>query len=502
MGTVRARPLALPMFAFVLVLVLALAPTSLQARNDYPDGAIVTEDSIIVEAWDSTRHRRSAVVPSANTVSSSRLSLPHPPCFTAAGLLGRCTSFRECYPYFKIPDIPTFGTWMFGNQDSCSYFGEQIRQTFGVCCTSPVVSSPAGETRPAEARPAEIRPAAARPAINLDNWPPTIPPLPTHPPNHTPATHPPHFGIPGIPGVTKPSSDYTTTKNPWTTTWGTKPTKTTTQKPWHPTVATTTTTSQVMGDPAYSGSCGAKNGYQDQERIVGGQNADLYEWPWIAVLFNGGRQFCGGTLIDDDTILTAAHCVASMSSWDVSRLTVRLGDHNIKTNTEVMHIEKRAKRVVRHRNFDMRTLYYDVAVITMDSPVAFTKRIRPICLPTGGATYAGKTATVIGWGSLRESGPQPAVLQKVSIPIWTNAECRAKYGAAAPGGIVDHMLCAGMDNKDSCSGDSGGPLMVVENGKWTQVGIVSWGIGCGKGQYPGVYSRVTDLLPWIKKNAQ
>lgn len=83
--------------------------------------------------------------------------------------------------------------------------------------------------------------------------------------------------------------------------------------------------------------------------------------------------------------------------------------------------------------------------------MTFSKEIRPICLPGGGAGNAGQTATVIGWGSLRESGPQPSILQEVNIPIWSNSECRAKYGHAAPGGIVDHMLCAGQANKDSCS---------------------------------------------------
>jgi len=97
------------------------------------------------------------------------------------------------------------------------------------------------------------------------------------------------------------------------------------------------------------------------------------------------------------------------------------------------------------------------------------------------------------------SGPQPAVLQEVTIPVWSNTECRLKYGAAAPGGIVESFLCAGQASRDSCSGDSGGPLM-INDGKWTQVGVVSWGIGCGKGQYPGVYTRVTSFMPWIRKN--
>nr|CAD7578143.1 unnamed protein product [Timema californicum] len=198
----------------------------------------------------------------------------------------------------------------------------------------------------------------------------------------------------------------------------------------------------------------------------------------MAALFNSGRQFCGGSLIDSTHILTAAHCVAHMSSWDVSRVTVRLGDHNIKTNSEVRHIEKKVKRVVRHRGFDSRTLlvnalvmlsstaedgeievrisagelrYNDLAILTMDSAVSFTKQIHPICLPSGKALYNGQTATVIGWGSLRESGPQPAVLQEVSIPVWTNSECKAKYGNAAPGGIVEHFLCAGQAGRDSCS---------------------------------------------------
>lgn len=161
----------------------------------------------------------------------------------------------------------------------------------------------------------------------------------------------------------------------------------------------------------------------------------------------------------------------SMTPWDVARVTVRLGDHNIKSNFEVAHVEKKVIRVVRHRNFDGRTLYSDIAILTLDAPVQYTTAIRPVCLPAASRQYSGEVATVIGWGSLRESkcfgrgsgrfqqsyrtlfsdGPQPAILQKVSVPIWSNELCRYKYGAAAPGGIIDSMLCAGQDSKDSCS---------------------------------------------------
>ncbi|KAL0278938.1 UNVERIFIED_CONTAM: hypothetical protein PYX00_000614 [Menopon gallinae] len=424
------------------------------------------------------------------------------PCITSQGKLGRCTSFRACYPYFKLPDLTNWESWVLGVYDTCSYFTENGEQNNNVGRPVPPQTTTTTTTTTSRPDPSTLNPIPP-------NWPP---PIPTHPPDHTIPplpTHPPSPGYPGIthPTVPPPTQRPTTQRPTLSTYWPfptlptvtpPRPVTTTTPRPV-PTFPTRPTTPLIPDNEIVDNSCGAKNGYQDQERIVGGQSADLGEWPWIAALFNSGRQFCGGSLIDHEHILTAAHCVAHMSSWDVARMTVRLGDHNIRINTETKHVEKKVKRVVRHRGFDPRTLYNDVAVLTLDTPVTFTKNIRPICLPSGNQNYAGQPATVIGWGSLRESGAQPAVLQEVSIPIWTNQDCRIKYGAAAPGGIVEHFLCAGQPSRDSCSGDSGGPLM-VNQGKWTQVGIVSWGIGCGKGQYPGVYTRVTHFMPWITKN--
>ncbi|XP_053673750.1 proclotting enzyme [Anopheles nili] len=503
------------------------------AANEQGNKENPNDDSVVIEAeyWAQPRQPRHIWLSSGVSGADWKQALGDgSPCLTAKGHLGFCTSFRKCYPYFKVPDLSVWESWVLGNYDTCSYFNEQGRQAFGVCCTNPITPLPIDTNPVVEAIPGVNLPPAAvpipgaaepnKPPNKNNNYPSWPPPIPTHPPDHTPATHPPAFGGPAPPATTEASAAVSEPTQRPTTTWPTRPRppQVPNQPPapvqpvgvWPPPVPThppleistlpPSSGAGVAGDTLNVG-CGVKNGNPDTERIVGGHNADPNEWPWIAALFNNGRQFCGGSLIDNIHILTAAHCVAHMSSYDVARLSVKLGDHNIRSNTEVQHVERRVKRLVRHRGFDSRTLYNDVAVLSMDQPVSFTNQVRPICLPAADSTraYNGLTATVVGWGSLRENGPQPAILQEVNLPIWTNSECRVKYGPAAPGGIIDTMLCAGQAAKDSCSGDSGGPLM-VNDGKWTQVGVVSWGIGCGKGQYPGVYTRVTSFLPWIKKN--
>ncbi|KYN21550.1 Serine proteinase stubble, partial [Trachymyrmex cornetzi] len=507
------RPLPFAMLVLVLVQVITtivpaatIGPLSRSlnfddVRPEEDDNAVVVEAAIDPDQFES-RESRGILWNGAAARET---------CLTSKGEVGRCTTFKECYPYFKIPDLGALDGWVLGVYDTCSYIREDGNPSFGICCSNlhpfvtpdpdncdnPTADNPQVEDNKKKKESAEIaRPQAA------PTWPPQVP---THPPDHTIPPLPTHPPSPGLPTYsTTHSTTYSTTLKPSSTsskrpsvatTWPTK------RPEWWITSSTSpsTTKSPTNGDTLSQQSCGAKNGNQDQERIVGGKNADPGEWPWMVALLNAGRQFCGGSLIDNIHVLTAAHCVANMNSWDVARLIARLGDHNIKTNNEIRHIERRVKKVVRHRGFNSRTLYNDVALLTLSEPVEFTEQIRPICLPSGSQLYSGKTATVIGWGSLRESGPQPAILQEVSVPVWPNSECKLKYGSAAPGGIVDSFLCAGRATKDSCSGDSGGPLM-VNDGRWTQVGIVSWGIGCGKGQYPGVYTRVTHFLQWIHKN--
>ncbi|NP_001166087.1 serine protease 70 precursor [Nasonia vitripennis] len=459
---------------------------------------LAEDDSVLVEALPDSE----LTGLTASRRASRQLFSQRGPCLTSKGAVGKCTTFKECYPYFKIPDLGALDGWVLGIYDTCSYTQSDGRLGFGICCADLPVLPPVNEAPPVDdpaggpiiEEPDNEDDTKAGRLPGEGSWPP---PLPTHPPYHTIPplpTHPPgHPGAAAGASTPKPPkvTGFPTTQRPLQTTWPTK-------RPGVPTPAPVAPAA-TSAPPSFNAACGAKNGPQDDKRIVGGHPTVQGEWPWIAGLFNAGRHICGGSLIDEIHVLTAAHCVAQMNSWDVARLTVRLGDYDIKTPHEVRHVEKRVKRVVRHRGFDMRTLYNDVAILTLNEPVEFSETIRPVCLPSGANLYTGKQAVVIGWGSLREGGPAPGKLQQVSIKIWSNAICKQKYGGAAPGGIVDSFLCAGEAARDSCSGDSGGPLM-VNDGRWTQVGIVSWGIGCGKGQYPGVYTRVTHFLPWIYKN--
>lgn len=113
--------------------------------------------------------------------------------------------------------------------------------------------------------------------------------------------------------------------------------------------------------------------------------------------------------------------------------------------------------------------------------------------------YEGKMGTVAGWGLLKEGGSRPTVLMELTMKIWNNDKCRTTYGSTAPAGIKSSMLCAGKQGKDSCSGDSGGPFVAPVGDHWEQIGVVSWGIGCGKQHYPGVYTRVSEMMDWIDK---
>lgn len=223
------------------------------------------------------------------------------PCVTSRGEVGKCLTYRTCYPFFKLPELTVWDSWILPKHDTCAFFNTEGRHTLGVCCKM-YYGKPSTD-KPSTTLNNEITSAIQKDTV-VSAWPP---PVPTHPPHHTAPTHP---------------SPSTTTKRPstvqgssypnWPPPLPTHPPSTSyypsTVYPAYPSTgsADTTTIATTIND-AY---CGTKNGNQDQERIVGGQAANLNEWPWIVALFSGTRQFCGGSLIDNEHVLTAAHCIA------------------------------------------------------------------------------------------------------------------------------------------------------------------------------------------------
>ncbi|XP_028671076.2 transmembrane protease serine 6 isoform X1 [Erpetoichthys calabaricus] len=233
-------------------------------------------------------------------------------------------------------------------------------------------------------------------------------------------------------------------------------------------------------------------------RIMGGTEALEGEWPWQASLQVRGQHLCAGALISDQWIVSVAHCfqddrLASPSTW-----TVYLGKFRLRSNSPLESSFK-VLRIVTHHYYDMETQDYDIALLQLDRPVPTTTLAVPICLPAQTHVFdPGFKCWVTGWGSTREGGEMSNILQKVNVSLITQEICNQSYRYK----ITPRMLCAGYlgGKKDACQGDSGGPLVCKEpSGRWFLVGLVSWGVGCGRPFYYGVYTRVTRLIPWIRE---
>ncbi|CAF3340029.1 unnamed protein product [Rotaria sp. Silwood1] len=257
------------------------------------------------------------------------------------------------------------------------------------------------------------------------------------------------------------------------------------------TVGQTTTTTTFQTPVVASNTCGRQPITPSNLRIVGGVEAIPNSWPWLVSL-RVRDHFCGGTLIDTQHVLTAAHCLTGANA-NIVRVVAGL-HQRLNTNTGRTQI-KGVSRIFLHEQYNSRTLANDIAVIRLSQPVQLNNYVSVICLP-GPDPQESAAITVAGWGSTYYGSPLPSNLRQVTMRV-TNALAKASYPAYFN---VQRQIGAGMPyvgGKDSCQGDSGGPLMYNSNGKWHLSGVVSFGHECARGNYPGVYTRTSAYLNWI-----
>ncbi|CAH1125488.1 unnamed protein product [Ceutorhynchus assimilis] len=252
--------------------------------------------------------------------------------------------------------------------------------------------------------------------------------------------------------------------------------------------------------------CGISNDRVLRKRIVGGQQADFGQFPWQAFIKISTYQ-CGGVLVSRKFVATAAHCILPAK---LSELLVYLGELDTQDTGDVEELAPaelhRVKRRIIHPQFRYKATQpdrYDLALLELITEAGYNFHISPICLPEIAMELTGLKGVVAGWGKTdplsKKTGTN--ILRSVAVPILDIKECMTWHKIKEISvELHPEMICAGDEHgkQDACVGDSGGPLILLENGKWTLVGITSAGFGCGEPHQPGIYHKVPMSVDWIK----
>ncbi|CAG9759657.1 unnamed protein product [Ceutorhynchus assimilis] len=251
--------------------------------------------------------------------------------------------------------------------------------------------------------------------------------------------------------------------------------------------------------------------YNSVALIVGGTPAAVGEFPFMAAIGfpdsdDRPEWKCGGTLISDRWILTASHCTFSQNS---EPKFIRLGALDMAKRQEFGRIDYLVDRIIVHPDYKYPVKYNDIALMSTNRRVQFSKLIRPACLYTK-SSIAQKVAIATGWGQTDYTGPNSDKLLKVQLNIYDNSYCTKAYQKEIKGspqlasGITNTMLCAGelRGGMDTCLGDSGGPIFITEKEnmcKFYVIGVTSFGKLCAAENIPAIYTRVSEYVDWIER---
>ncbi|XP_054724976.1 phenoloxidase-activating factor 2-like [Uloborus diversus] len=263
----------------------------------------------------------------------------------------------------------------------------------------------------------------------------------------------------------------------------------------------------------YEHRCGIRNPGGINGRILsstGKGEAKFGEWPWQAlVLLKEGSNFlfkCGGTLIDDQHILTVAHCVDKFLDKKAN-VVVRLGEWDTQNTEEFLpHEDFEVAQIIIHPEYRSNNLFNDIAILKLKTKVVFKPHIDTACLPKDNDNFTGQQCVVTGWGTdAYKSGSFPMIMKEVTLPVLGHNDCQNKLRKTRLGRyfkLHGGFLCAGgNEGEDSCKGDGGGPLVCYRSDyTYTLAGLVSWGIDCGHKDVPGVYVNVRKYINWISSN--
>jgi len=234
-------------------------------------------------------------------------------------------------------------------------------------------------------------------------------------------------------------------------------------------------------------------------RIVGGTKADPREFPWQIGLvrsYGVGRityPICGGTIISERYVVTAAHCTAGVQSGGFTFAIHYGSDSRIPSRETLVDVEA----VIDHPGYnDGKSLDHDISLLRLAQPLEFSNDVSPACFPTVGRDLTGEIGIITGWGDTSDGGRPSNDLLKVELPIISTQQCARQWynQLTYPDG---KLCCEASRQKDSCQGDSGGPLVTELEGSYELSGVVSYGQGCAS-SFPGVYTRVGHYMSWIE----